>query len=204
VELWGKLLRLLFFHWLSTEFYLCVSAQNMGGSKREEVFAEKTLKLSAARDLTKSLAASPNELRKHDLNINLDGIRRSAFDLLRYKEIDFTHVSQIWPELNSIEDKIKEQIAIEAAYSGYIERQESDIKSFYRDEDLRLAEDLDYSKVSGFSAEMVQKFTQIKPRTIGAASRISGVTPAAIVNLLRFVKKAKNQKNSNDAESLIA
>ncbi|MGD9649851.1 MAG: tRNA uridine-5-carboxymethylaminomethyl(34) synthesis enzyme MnmG, partial [Dongiaceae bacterium] len=121
------------------------------------------------------------------------------FDLLRYSDISFEKLSEIWPELRAISEKNQEQIKIEAQYSGYIERQEADIQSFRRDEDLALPESLDYSQFSELSNEIKAKLGHIRPKTLGAAGRISGVTPASLIALLRYVKKNKNQARKKSA-----
>ena len=165
-------------------------------ASRTEVFTKKMRDLSAGKYLADNLTITPNQLQSAGINISQDGVRRSAFDLLRFKDIDFSRLIKIWPELAEIDLEIQNQIAIEAGYSGYIDRQEADIKSFRRDENMVLAKDLDYSKIGGLSAEVVLKLTQIQPHNIAAASRISGITPASIINLLRYVKKQKKLRQS--------
>ena len=110
-------------------------------------------------------------------------------DLLRYAEIGWSDLSKIWPELNDLSPAIKEQIAINSLYSGYMGRQEADIHAFRKDEALKLPEDLDYSLVGSLSNEVRERLKQVRPETLGAASRIPGVTPAAVIALLRHVKK---------------
>ena len=172
------------------------------GSPRQKMFHVKQFQLADGIKLCQSLNASPNQLRPFDLHVNMDGIRRNVFDLLRYKDIDFPKLTAIWPELGGIDSKIQEQIAIEASYSGYIERQEADIRNFRRDENLMLPADLDYTKVGGLSTEIAGKLSAIRPRTIAAASAISGVTPASIINLLRYVKKQKRLTAAEKQQSV--
>ena len=145
--------------------------------------------LVKARELVHSLAGSPNELEKHGLSINRDGIRRTAHQLLSYPHISLEMLIKIWPELGQFSPEIAEQVEIDALYSGYIVRQEADITAFRKDENLALPGDLDYTAIGSLSTEIRNKLIAARPATIGAASRISGVTPAALTALLRYVRK---------------
>ena len=118
------------------------------------------------------------------------GRRRSAFDLLAHPEIDLGALVRIWPELEALPRQIGEQIEIEARYASYLERQEADIRAFRRDEALALPELLDYDRVGGLSKEAQQVLAEARPATLGAAARLPGITPAAVVALLRYVKKS--------------
>lgn len=161
------------------------------GSERAGVFETKSAALDAARAKMQSLQALPVELMRQGFKINQDGVKRSAHDLMRYPDIDFKALRTLWPEeLSSITDDIAEQVEIDAKYAGYIQRQEADIKAFRRDENLQLPKDMDYTKVGSLSTEMQVKLGKHKPDTLGAAARIPGVTPAALVALLRYVRKA--------------
>ena len=161
------------------------------GSDRAAAFAAKQEQLAEARTLVQSLAALPVELERHGLKINQDGVRRSVHDLMRYPDISLESLAKIWPELAAIPADIAEQVEIDARYAGYIQRQEMDIKAFRRDENMLLPKDLDYNAVGSLSNEMRLKLSTHRPDTLGAAARIPGVTPAALVALLRHVKKAK-------------
>ena len=167
------------------------------GSERAEVFEEKHQKLSALRDTVQSLQALPVELERKGFKVNQDGVKRSAHELMRYPDITFDALRSIWPqELAGVDHDIAEQVEIDARYAGYIQRQATDIQSFRRDEALALPKDLDYSKVGSLSNEMQLKLRQHAPDTLGAAARIPGVTPAALVALLRHVKRrAKIERN---------
>lgn len=162
------------------------------GKDRAEVWAKKSADLTAARELVHSLKLTPPELEKRGVWVNQDGQRRSAFDLLRYPHLGWGDVVKLWPELGQVAPQIVEQIEIDAAYAGYVERQDADIHAFRKDEDLKLSHDLDYAAIGSLSHEVRQKLTDAKPATIGAASRLPGVTPAAIIALLRYVRRAKN------------
>lgn len=156
---------------------------------RETAWKEKKQALEQARDMVQNLSALPHELVKKGLSINQDGRRRSVFDLLRYPEITWDDLSAIWPELSEIKAPIREQIEIDALYAGYMARQSAEIEAFRKDEALKLPETLDYSQIGGLSNEVRQKLELARPATLGAASRIPGVTPAAVIALLRHVKK---------------
>jgi tRNA uridine 5-carboxymethylaminomethyl modification enzyme len=159
------------------------------GSERRDAFLAKKADIDAARTLLQGLSATPTELRGQGLNINLDGVRRSALELLGYPEIDLDRLAAIWPEIGGLAVPAREQMEIEGQYAGYLKRQEADIRAFRRDEDLRLPADLDYTAIPSLSAEVRQKLGQTRPATLGAAGRISGVTPAALTILLKYVKR---------------
>jgi tRNA uridine 5-carboxymethylaminomethyl modification enzyme len=164
-------------------------------AERRGHFERKMKMLKKYGSLMDDLSISPNEAAKFDLKINKDGVKRSAKTLLSYPTISFKQVMQIWPELADIPDDIVEQIEIDATYSGYLERQEADILAFRKDENLLLPNTLDYKAIGGLSNEVSEKLDEAKPATLGAASRISGVTPAALTALLRYVKR-KDKKAS--------
>jgi tRNA uridine 5-carboxymethylaminomethyl modification enzyme len=159
------------------------------GAERARAFAAKTETLAGARGLASKLRLSPTALRRHGLAVNADGVPRSAAELLAHPGIDMARLVAIWPELGSIPAEIAEQLEIDARYAGYLERQARDIAAFRRDESLLLPADLDYAAIGGLSAEISGKLAAARPATLGAASRISGVTPAALVALLQYVKR---------------
>jgi tRNA uridine 5-carboxymethylaminomethyl modification enzyme len=167
------------------------------GSERAEVFAEKMRTLTETRKLASSLKATPNKLAEYGLKINADGIRRSALELLSYPDIGIEQLKVVWPELSATSFEVAEQLEIEGKYSGYVERQEVDIRAFRKDENLALPADLDVDAIGSLSAEIRQKLRQIKPESLGAAARIPGMTPAGLIALLRFVKRqSKKEKIS--------
>lgn len=159
------------------------------GEQRQELWNEKSQKLQAARAMVQDLVATPNELESYGIGVNKDGVRRTVSDLLRYPDIDWEQLQTVWPELSDVELEIREQIEFDALYAGYMERHEADIAAFRKDEALKLPEGLDYADVGSLSNEVRQKLEQARPETLGAASRIPGVTPAALVALLRHVKR---------------
>lgn len=164
------------------------------GAERAAVFTAKHEALEGARQLVNSLSALPIELERMGFKINQDGTRRSVHDLMRYPEITIEALKARWPELGNLAPAIVEQVEIDARYAGYIQRQEADIRAFRRDEALELPKDLDFSTVGSLSNEMRVKLTQHRPETLGAAARIPGVTPAALVALLRHIKRKPSSK----------
>jgi tRNA uridine 5-carboxymethylaminomethyl modification enzyme len=169
------------------------------GRERAEAFTDKMTALDAARELVGDLNATPPELARAGFAINQDGVRRSAADLLRYPDIDWARVTQLWPQLADIADDIAEQVQIDALYAGYLDRQEADIRAFRRDEAMVLPADLDVDAIGSLSAEIRQKLRAAKPATLGAASRIQGMTPAAVIALLRHVKRRDSQGDASRA-----
>lgn len=159
------------------------------GAERRLAYTTKAEALESARALVHQLSKTPSALRRHGLAINADGICRSAADLLAYPEIDLVRLAAIWPELSAIPRPIAEQLEIDGRYSGYLERQAEEIVAFRRDEALKLPHDLDYDAIGSLSAEIRGKLRACRPETLGAAARVSGVTPAALVALLRHVRR---------------
>ncbi len=169
------------------------------GSTRETAFADKAIALEQAHALATTRTATPNELAKHGIQVNRDGVRRSALELLSYPEITLASLSAVWPELGALPPEIVEQIEIDGRYAGYMTRQDADIRAFARDENLLLPPDIDVDVIGGLSTEMRQKLKQVRPETLGAAARIPGVTPAAVVALLRHVRRRCNGANEGAA-----
>jgi tRNA uridine 5-carboxymethylaminomethyl modification enzyme len=165
----------------------CVSAE------RAAAFGNKSDSLATARALVRRLALSPSALRNCGIAVNADGVPRTAAQLLAYPGIDLPRLSAVWPELAPITADIAEQLEIDARYAGYLERQEADIRAFRKDEALELPAGLDYGTVGSLSAEIRSKLEEAKPTTLGAAARISGVTPAALIALLKHVRRRESR-----------
>jgi tRNA uridine 5-carboxymethylaminomethyl modification enzyme len=161
----------------------CVDAERAG------VFHVKRRALAEGQAKLENLKATPSALAKQGVAINQDGVIRSAKDLLAYPDIGWDRLVGLWPELGSVPAEIAEQLAIDARYEGYLVRQRQDIAAYRRDEALELPKDLDYAAVGSLSNEIRQKLQTHKPATLGQAARISGVTPAALVALLRYVRR---------------
>ena len=136
---------------------------------------------------------SPNEAEKFKIKIAKDGVRRSALDILSRDGVTFDKLRSIWSEIPMASSKEEEQIEISAHYSGYLEKQEADIIAFRKDENLTIPKNIDYNKLSGLSNEVKSKFKLIRPRTLGQALRIDGITPAAVYILLSQVKKGSKK-----------
>lgn len=167
------------------------------GAERRAAWDKKAEALEAARTLVNTLQATPNELAKRGISVNQDGIRRSVAALLGYPHMKWEQLAVLWPEMRQISPEIREQVEIDALYAGYMERHRMDIEAYRKDEALALPPDLDYSKVGSLSNEVRQKLEQVRPATLGEASRIPGVTPAAVISLLRYVRN----KPAHDADS---
>jgi len=161
---------------------------------RQQKFESKMKKLNSDFKLIKNQFISPSKLKDLGIVINQDGKKRSAFNLLSFSNISFGDLTNIWPKLKSIKNTSVEQIEIESKYSGYLKRQRDDIRDFIKDEKLTIPKNTNYKKIGSLSNEVVEKLSLIRPPTLGAASRISGVTPAAIIALLRHVKRKRNIK----------
>jgi tRNA uridine 5-carboxymethylaminomethyl modification enzyme len=169
-------------------------AIDLGGvsTKRVDAFQSKMRRMDEAQLLLGRLQASPNQLAKHGMHVKHDGVVRSALELLSFPELNQANLSRLWPEIKQIDGSIFFQIEIEAGYESYLQRQAADIDAFKRDEELLLPVGLSYHDIGGLSTEARSKLEQFSPTTLGAASRISGVTPAAITALLRHVKRQNN------------
>ena len=161
---------------------------------RKNQFKKKISKIRRGFEVVKKLSLSPNELLKNKIKIKLDGRKRSAMELLSYKNISFKNLEKIWPELKIIEQAAREQIEIESTYSTYLIRQKADIEDFKKEEGLLIPSSTNYKKVGSLSNEIIEKLSKTQPPTLGAASRISGVTPAALIAIMRFIKKQKNSR----------
>lgn len=159
------------------------------GSDRARFYAAKEAALTEARALAARLKMTPTELAKRGFTITQDGVARSVTELLRFPDVTLDRLTALWPELADLRADVAEQLVIDAGYAGYLQRQDADIKAFRKDEALTLPADLDYTQVGSLSAEVRQKLIAARPETLGAAARVPGVTPAAVIALLRHVKQ---------------
>ena len=158
-------------------------------AERATHFTAKRDELNRAKAFAGRHAASPNELAKHGIDVNQDGVRRNFMDLFRYPDVTLERLAALWPELAQFSPPVLQQLEIDGRYAGYIDRQETDIRAYRKDDELALPSGLDYSQIGGLSTEMQQKLGAHRPITLAAAERIPGVTPAALVALLRHVRK---------------
>ncbi|MBR1189187.1 tRNA uridine-5-carboxymethylaminomethyl(34) synthesis enzyme MnmG [Bradyrhizobium sp. AUGA SZCCT0160] len=165
------------------------------GQARSQRHGAKMAALESARLLAKSLTITPNEAGKHGLALNRDGHRRSAFELLAYPEIEWSALQGIWPELSAIDPSIAVHLEIDAKYDVYLKRQTADVDAFRRDEGLVLT-DIDYSDVPGLSNEARSKLEAARPRTVGQAGRLDGLTPAALGILAAYLRREARRKTS--------
>jgi tRNA uridine 5-carboxymethylaminomethyl modification enzyme len=171
------------------------------GQDRRQAFRRKMERLAVSRETMTALTLTPNEAARHGMTIRQDGVRRTAIDLLALPDVEFGRLAAIWPDLGVLEPEIVEQLEIDAQYAGYLDRQDADILSFRRDEGRALPQDLDYRAVIGLSNEVRQKLEAIRPATFGQASRIEGVTSAALTLVLAHVKGAKKKRTSKEPQS---
>ncbi|MBR1605771.1 MAG: tRNA uridine-5-carboxymethylaminomethyl(34) synthesis enzyme MnmG [Alphaproteobacteria bacterium] len=159
------------------------------GEKRYTVFKAKYEQINKYKNICNALYTTPDNLDSVGIKAKRDGTKRTAFNVMSYDDVSRETINKLWPELSVMPDDVYEEIEIEAKYSGYLKRQLADIEVFKKDENLKIRDDIDYSKIGGLSREMVQKLSKVKPSTIGEASRIPGVTPAAIMAILGYIEK---------------
>jgi tRNA uridine 5-carboxymethylaminomethyl modification enzyme len=169
----------------------------LSSSLRLEKFEEKTTLLLNAKNTLKNIEFTPNFIEKFDIKINKDGKKRTALDLLSYPEVNFSKITPIWNEIKNLElsKEIIEQIEIEAHYKGYLKKQDSDIISLKKDENVKIPMNFDFKQLSSLSNELKEKLIIAKPQNISQASRIEGMSPAAVNLILSIIKsKVKNRK----------
>jgi tRNA uridine 5-carboxymethylaminomethyl modification enzyme len=159
------------------------------GPERTKLYREKAAALADARTFAKSVSLTPREAERHGIALNKDGQRRTAFEMLSYPNIAIADLAKIWPRFGELAPKVAEQIEIDAKYDVYLSRQAADIAAYRRDESFALPEDFDYAALPGLSNEAKQKLQTHRPRTIGHAGRIDGITPAALTLLAAHVRR---------------
>ncbi|MGJ8528637.1 tRNA uridine-5-carboxymethylaminomethyl(34) synthesis enzyme MnmG [Maritalea sp.] len=167
------------------------------GERRIAHFTERKVKLDAARVLFDQLSLTPTEALKLGIKINADGVRRSAFQILSYPDVDLSTLIDIWPALDDVEADILQQVSVDAQYAVYLDRQRADVELVRRDENRNIPADMDYDVLDGLSSEMCQKLKSHSPLTIAHAQRIEGMTPAAILLILAAVKRNDNLKKAS-------
>ena len=166
---------------------------NMGlvGADRRQAFESKSEMLAEARALMAAVQLTPNEANRLGLNVNQDGQRRSLGQLLSYPGASLEMFAASWPQIMAWSAEVVEQVEIDAAYAGYLGRQAADAEALRRDEALVIPADLDFAAVGGLSNEVREKLTAVRPRTLGQAGRIEGVTPGALTALLAHVRRSR-------------
>ena len=169
------------------------------GPERGRRHQAKMAALKDARAMAEALNVTPNEAARHGLELRRDGQRRSAFDLLSYPDIGIAEIARIWPRFGELDPKIAEQLEIDAKYAVYLDRQAADVESYRRDEALTLGDDIDYETLPGLSNEVRYKLQTHRPRTIGHASRLDGITPAALTLLAAHVHRERRKRDRGAA-----
>ena len=163
----------------------------LASSRRKAAFDSMSEQLDAMRTMSRGRAISPQEANRFGLEINLDGVRRSAYDLLAYPSVSMADILRIWPDLAAYPAPIRERLEIEAQYAVYLKRQEADIAAVQREENTLIPEDIDYDRISGLSNELKQKLKLRMPATLAAAERIEGITPAALGLIIVHVQQRR-------------
>jgi tRNA uridine 5-carboxymethylaminomethyl modification enzyme len=166
------------------------------GDERSQKHQTKMAALTEARATAGTSTLTPSEAARYGLSLRKDGQRRSAFELLSYPDIGIADLARIWPAFGDLAPKIAEQLEIDAKYAVYLSRQTADVESYRRDESLILADDTDYATLPGLSNEVRHKLQTLRPRTIGHAGRIDGITPAALTLLVAHLRRRKPAKRS--------
>jgi tRNA uridine 5-carboxymethylaminomethyl modification enzyme len=166
---------------------------NLVKKNREKAFLEKQKKLVSVYDALQSNLITPNAVAKYSIKIAKDGVKRTGIEILGQMGVTISKLRDIWANIPQYEFYIDEQVEIDAHYVGYLKRQSHDIEAFKKDESISIPNDIDYDSFSGLSTEIKLKLKQIQPSTLGQALRIDGVTPAAAIILLGFIKKTRHK-----------
>jgi len=164
---------------------------NLVGPERKKIFTEKKKNIYALNNFLESKFLTPNEAKKYDIKIAMDGVKRSCLEVMGQRKVNMAKIRQIFRDIPLFPDSIEKQVVTDAHYMGYLKRQERDIKSFKKDESVIIPKDINYENLSGLSNEVKSKLISIRPKTLGQAIRIDGITPAAIIILLSHIKKLK-------------
>jgi tRNA uridine 5-carboxymethylaminomethyl modification enzyme len=164
--------------------------------KRKSIFCEKKRKLFLITNSLKLNYISPNQAQKYSIKIAMDGVKRSGLEIIGQRNVNMAKMRQIFPSIPKFEKSLDKQVEIDAHYLGYLGRQEKDIKSFKKDEGISIPKDINYDSFSGLSNEIKQKLKDLKPYTLGQALRIDGVTPAAAIIILSYIKRSKFQESA--------
>jgi tRNA uridine 5-carboxymethylaminomethyl modification enzyme len=161
------------------------------GPERKKIFIEKKKNISSLNNFLQSKFMSPNEAKKYDIKIAMDGIKRSCLEIMGQRKVNMAKIRQIFSDIPVFSKSIESQVVTDAHYMGYLKRQERDIKSFKKDESVIIPKNINYENLSGLSNEVKSKLISIRPKTLGQAIRIDGITPAAVIILLSHIRKLK-------------
>ena len=157
--------------------------------ERKSLYKQKHSELKKIQNKMDKLTITPSKAAKFGINIAKDGVNRNANQILSQNSVDMAKIREIWPEIKHVSREIDEQLEINSHYRGYLKKQNADIIAFKRDENLIIPENMDYDMFSGLSNEVKSKFKKIRPKTMGQALRIDGITPAAVYILLSHLKR---------------
>ena len=164
------------------------------GPERQAAFDRRRAELEAGRAALDALSLSPNQAATHGLDINRDGKRRTAFELLAFPAVDLARLRGIWPELGALADPIARQLEVDARYASYVTRQDIDVAVLQREEGRKIPADFDYANISGLSNELAQKLTHARPATLAHAGRLDGMTPSALLLLLAHIRRPSRRR----------
>ncbi|WP_230531697.1 tRNA uridine-5-carboxymethylaminomethyl(34) synthesis enzyme MnmG [Microvirga roseola] len=163
------------------------------GTEREAHFHRSQAEITGVRQRLQALSLTPKEAARHGLELNQDGIRRTAYQILSYPSIGWNDLARVWPELREVSASVKERLETDATYAVYLDRQQADIAAYRRDESVVLEEAIDFRNLPGLSNEIKAKLDLVRPRTLGQAARIEGITPAALTLLAAHARKASSR-----------
>jgi len=169
-------------------------ALGIAGEARVTKFGQVNERLEQARQMAKSIEVTPNEARRHGLLVNMDGVRRSAYDLLSYPDVSLERLADIWPQLAQVDGRSAEALEIEARYAVYLERQKADAVQIRREEERLIPGELGFDSVPGLSNELKQKLRERRPRSVAEAQRIEGMTPAALAIIIAHVRQGESRR----------
>ena len=165
-------------------------------NERIKLFRDKQKKLFVLKNFLEHNSISPNVASKYSIKISMDGVKRSGFELLGQRNLNMAKIRQIWKEIPAFGQSIDHQVEIDAHYQGYLKKQSLDVEAYKKDEKILIPDEIDYEKFSGLSNEIKFKLSKIRPRTLGQALRIDGVTPAAAIILLGHIKRLRRRESA--------
>lgn len=164
------------------------------GPFRSFAFSNKNKELSRVANMISSFSVSPREAERNGIELNKDGRRRTAFELLSYPGMTLRRLAQIWPELSNVDPAIAAQVEVDARYAAYVDRQDADVAALRKDEAISIPSSFDYATLANLRTELRERLVAQRPATLAQAGRIEGMTPAALMQLLAAVKKHSQQK----------
>jgi tRNA uridine 5-carboxymethylaminomethyl modification enzyme len=166
------------------------------GDERKAAFEDKMNRLESAKETLNTLSITPSQAKKAGISMKQDGVRRSAMDLLSFKDMDTSKLTTIWPELAVLDTETREQVEKDAIYVNYIDRQQNAVNAMRKDEKLEIPDDFTFTGISGLSNELTQKLIAARPSTLAQAGRIEGMTPAALALILTTIRRTEANKQA--------